>query len=292
MLNFHHLRYFHAIVVEGTLTAAAEKLNVSQSSMSVQLRQLEQNLGCALFERHHKSLALTEQGRIVFDYAETIFRAGDEMLATLNKRKSHSLDRVHVGAVATLSRNFQLMFLQKLILDNSVEVIIDSAGLDALLVDLHDHRLDLVLSNQPVSRDSKSPLQSHRVSQQAVSLICPPSLKRRKRFRFPQDLQGQPMVLPSVKSEIRVLFDRQMETHDISPLIVAEADDMAMLRLLAREIQAFSVLPPVVIQDELKAGQLKELCQIPDLFEYFYAITAKRQYPNPHVVRLLETAMS
>ena len=73
-LNYHHLRYFHAIVREGTLTRAAESLHVSQSALSIQLKKLEESLDCALFDRQHKTLILTEEGKMVLDYAETIPR--------------------------------------------------------------------------------------------------------------------------------------------------------------------------------------------------------------------------
>ena len=78
-LNYHHLRYFRAIATEGTLTRAAERLNISQSAMSIQLRSLEESIGQSLFHRRNKALILTEAGRIALEYAESIFRAGDEM---------------------------------------------------------------------------------------------------------------------------------------------------------------------------------------------------------------------
>ncbi|MEJ1939295.1 LysR family transcriptional regulator, partial [Nostoc sp. NIES-2111] len=89
-LNYHHLRYFWAIAVEGTLTGAAQRLNVSQSALSTQLRTLEEQLGHPLFERVGKRLVLTEAGRIALDHAQSIFRIGDELLATLRGRGPQS----------------------------------------------------------------------------------------------------------------------------------------------------------------------------------------------------------
>lgn len=289
-LNYHHLRYFHAIVREGTLTAAAQRLNVSQSAISVQLGKLEESLGCALFDRMHKSLKLTEEGRIVFDYAETIFHTGEEMIATLQNRGSKYKEVLRVGTVATLSRNFQLSFLRKLIDNESVEVVITSAGLGEMLDQLRGHTIDLVLSNRPARSDSASAWRSHLVAKQPVSLIGSTQHKKRRTFRFPEDLRGVPMILPSVESDIRNRFDLLMEQHGIAPLIAAEADDMAMLRLLAREIDGIALLPPVVVQDELGQKTLHELYQIPGLEERFYAITVSRKFPNPYLGALLENA--
>lgn len=286
-LNYHHLRYFHAIVREGTLTAAAARLNVAQSSLSVQLKQLEDSLDCALFDRMHKTLRLTEEGRMVFDYAETIFRTGEEMLATLQNRGGKYKQVLRVGAVATLSRNFQLSFLRPVIDDQEIEVVITSASMGELLGQLKAHTLDMVLSNRPAKRDAASSWQSNLVAEQPVSLIGSRKYKQRKRFRFPEDLRDVPMVLPSMESDIRIHFDMIMEQSGMRPLIAAEADDMAMLRLLAREIDGISLLPPVVVRDELEQGILHDLYQVPDLHERFYAITVERKFPNPALQSLL-----
>nr|QQZ51145.1 LysR family transcriptional regulator [Phenylobacterium glaciei] len=73
-LNFNHLRYFWAVAHEGSLTRAAEQLNLSQSSLSVQIQKLEHQMGHPLFERVGKRLVLTEAGQISLDYADTVSR--------------------------------------------------------------------------------------------------------------------------------------------------------------------------------------------------------------------------
>lgn len=286
-LNFHHLRYFHAIVIEGTLTKAAESLNVSQSALSIQLRKLEESLGCALFERQHKALILTEEGRMVHDYAQTIFRTGDELMATLQNRGGRYKNVLRVGAVSTLSKNFQMNFLRDALNDQELEVVIHSASRRVLLAELNAHNIDLVLSNSPIMRDSELTLHSQLVDEQPVSIVGPASMKKRRKFRFPEDLQGVPMVLPSLESNIRASFDLMMEQAGIRPLIAAEVNDMAMLRLIARDTNTLSLLPPVVVHDELKMKHLFELYQLPELHEAFYAITASRRYPNPYLEKLL-----
>ncbi len=286
-LNYHHLRYFHAIANRGSLTGAAKMLNISQSALSIQLRKLEESLGCALFAREHKALSLTEEGRMVLDYADTIFRTGDELLATLQNRGGRYRNVLRVGAVATLSRNFQLDFLREALNGQDLEVVLHSASLRELLNALNAHTLDLVLSNSPVRRDRELALHSHLVDEQAVSLVGPKKFVKRRTFRFPEDLRDVPMVLPSLESNIRAGFDLLMERAGFRPLIAAEADDMAMLRLIARETEAIALVPPVVVRDELEGGLLKELHRIPDLRETFYAITATRRYPNPFLKNLL-----
>jgi LysR family transcriptional activator of nhaA len=97
-------------------------------------------------------------------------------------------------------------------------------------------------------------------------------------FRFPEDLTSTPLVLPGHSSEIRSQFDLKCEELGVQPRITAEVDDMAMLRLLARDSGAVAVVPEVVIQDELRQGLLAKYCEIPGVHENFYAITARRHF--------------
>ena len=171
MLNYHHLRYFRAIAKEGSLTAAAKALNLSQSSLSIQLRQLEENLGQPLFSRENKSLVLTEAGRITLDYAETIFQTGEEMIDVLRHQGSGRRTILRVGAVATLSRNFQAGLLRPLFGRDDVELVLRSGNLRELLAMLKAHLLDVVLSNLPVQRDGETPWHSRLLDEQPVSLV-------------------------------------------------------------------------------------------------------------------------
>ncbi|BAQ17487.1 LysR family transcriptional regulator [Methyloceanibacter caenitepidi] len=285
-LNLHHLRYFWAIAHEGSLTRAAAKLHLSQSALSTQLKKLEEQVGHPLFERLGKRLILTEAGRIALDYADTIFQAGEELLSTLQGRPSDSQQVLRVGAITTLSRNFQIEFLGPLVGRTDVELIIRSGTMRELLSELESLTIDVVLTNSDRQLDASTTLVSRLLRTQPVSLVGGPRLKK-KRFRYPDDLRTVPILLPSVESEIRVAFDRELTRHGIEPIVLAEVDDMAMLRLLARESDGVTLVPPIVVKDELAAGILVEHCRIPNASEHFYAITQRRRFPNPLLLEVL-----
>jgi len=278
-LNYHHLRYFRAIATEGSLTKAALHLNLSQSALSVQLRSLEENLGQPLFERKHKALVLTEAGQIALEYADSIFRSGEELTDLLQNRDRRSRGFLRVGAASNLSRNFQLNFLRPLIKRDDVELIIHSGTLRELLAQLQTHTLDVVLSNTPVRRDTDIGWHSHLLDEQSVSLVGHKT-RGMKPFRFPEDLRTTPIVLPSLESSIRAAFDVIMDQNGIRPIIAAEVDDMAMLRLVARETNGVTLVPPVVVRDELERGALVERHKFPQIKECFYAVTPSRRFPN------------
>jgi LysR family transcriptional activator of nhaA len=286
-LNYHHLRYFWGIAHEGKLTQAAERFNVSQSALSTQVKKLEDQLGHALFEREGRGLKLTEAGRIALDYADTVFQAGEELLSTLEGRTGTERKVLRVGAITTLSRNFQIALLRPLLDRGDVELVVRSGTMRELLSQLEAHVVDLVLSNHPVARDAKSSWHSHLLQVQPVSIVGPPAPDAQE-FRFPEDLATMPILVPSLDSDVRVAFDRLLELAGIRPTIVAEVDDMAMLRLFARDSDCLALVPPVVVRDELRDGILVERRKIPEITESFYAITQSRRFPNPLVKELLQ----
>jgi LysR family transcriptional activator of nhaA len=287
-LNYHHLRYFWAIAHEGRLTRAAKRLNVSQSALSTQVKKLEDQLGHALFEREGRGLKLTEAGRVALDYADTVFSAGEELVMTMQGQLASAARKVlRVGAITTLSRNFQIALLRPLIGREDVEVIVRSGTMRELLSQLEAHAIDLVLTNQPATRDARTSWYSHLLQEQSVSIVGPPGLSDGP-IRFPDDLTSFPILLPSFDSDVRVAFDQIVELAGIRPNILAEIDDMAMLRLFARDSHCLALVPPVVVRDELIQGALIEYCKIPQITESFYAITQRRRFPNPLVREVLE----
>ena len=179
-LNYHHLRYFRLIARDLNLTRAAKKLNLSAPALSLQLKQLEESLGHPLFERRRSGLLLTEAGRIALDYAEAIGRTGEELVDVMQHRPRGGRQVLRVGAVATLSRNFQLEFLRPVLHRDDVEVVIRSGGFPELLLLLHSHQVDLVLSNQPARRDSETHWHSHLLAEQPVSLVGTPLWKKKE----------------------------------------------------------------------------------------------------------------
>ncbi|MBA1148628.1 LysR family transcriptional regulator [Ectothiorhodospiraceae bacterium WFHF3C12] len=284
-LNFHHLHYFWSVAKEGHLTRAARQLHVSQSALSAQIRQLEEQLGHELFIREGRALRLTDVGSVVLEYAEGIFGLGQELLAAVGGDGAEATPPLRVGAVATLSRNFQDNLLRPLLGREDVQLVLQSGSLEELLERLAIHRLDLVLSNRPVVAGPQQPWRCRRIARQGVSLVGPPRLDQ-DAFRFPDDMEGIRLLLPGPSSDIRTQFDQLCEDHALRPRVHAEVDDMALLRLLTRDSGGVAVVPEVVVQDELRSGTLARYCTLPGVEENFYAITTRR-HMQPRLLEAL-----
>ncbi len=285
-LNLHHLRLFRAVATEQSLTAAARRLNLSQSALSTQIRILEQSLGHDLFERRGRGLVLTEAGRIALDHADAIFRVAEDLSATL-REAGQGRRALRVGALATLSRNLQMKFLRPLIGRPDVEVVLRSGGQAELLRGLDAMALDVVLTNLAPPRDAASPWLVHRLDEQPVSLIGTPARIGAGRRALATLLEEEPVILPTPETALRAGFDALASRLGIVVSIAAEADDMAMLRLLAREDAGLAVIPPIVVQDELATGALLEAAKLEGLTETFLAVTRDRRFPNPLLAPLL-----
>lgn len=285
-LNFNHLRYFWAVAHDGNLTRTAARLNLTQSALSVQIRHLEARLGHALFERRGRRLHLTEAGRMVLDHADAIFATGEELLSTL-RATGASRQALRVGALATLSRNFQIAFLRPVLGRTDVDLVLRSGSAGELLQALEALNLDVVLLNQAPARDAIAPFVVHQLAEQKVSLVG--SRERLRDTTSPAALlEAHPVILPTAGSSIRAGFDAFVDRLAIRPNIAAEVEDMAMMRLLARENLGLAVLPPIVVRDELASKSLIEADHLPGIVEAFYAITIKRRFPHPLLPALLK----
>ncbi|WP_103258214.1 LysR family transcriptional regulator [Tabrizicola aquatica] len=285
-LNLHHLRLFRAVASDGTLTGAARGLNLSQSALSTQLKALEAALGQDLFERRGRGLVLTEAGRIALDHAEAIFRTADDLTATL-RDTGRARRALRVGALATLSRNFQMQFLRPLIGRGDVEVILRSGSQEELLRGLEGLALDVVLTNLAPARDAASHWLVHRIDEQPVGLIGTVARLGPGPHALRALLATQPLILPTRETALRSAFDALLARLGVVPILAAEVDDMAMIRLLTRADAGLAIIPPIVVRDELQAGTLIEAARLEGIGETFFAVTRQRRYPNPLLAEVL-----
>ena len=285
-LNLHHLRLFRAVASDGTLTGAARGLNLSQSALSTQLRTLEASLGQDLFERRGRGLVLTEAGRIALDHAEAIFRTAEDLTATL-RETGRARRALRVGALATLSRNFQMQFLRPLIGRADVEVVLRSGSQEELLRGLDGLALDVILTNVAPARDATSPWLVHRLDEQPVSLIGTPTRVGAAGRPLRDLLASQPLIVPTRETALRAAFDALATRLQVTPTYAAEVDDMAMIRLLARADAGLAIIPPIVVQDELASGILVEASRLDGIRETFLAVTRERRFPNPLLADVL-----
>ena len=287
-LNYNHFYYFWVIAKEMSITMAAKRLRLSQSTLSAQLRHFELALGQELFQREKKRLVLSESGRIALDYADKIFTSTQEMVRTFEGRPGQkNKTTLKVGAVGPLSKNIQYEFLLPLLLRDDVKLIVTTGPLNELLKALNQHFLDVILSSYPVKHDGLASYHNEFLGQSDALLVTRPG-SNFKKLKIPSGLQGVPMFLPTNESRMRADFNTWVMRAQIYPLIKAEVEDMALLRLFALSGNAITLVPKIVVKNELNEKRLLTVARIPNLTERFYAITAQRKYAHPWTHSLIE----
>ena len=285
-LNYHHLYYFWRVATGGKLTKVAEDLHVAQSALSSQIRQLEDSTGATLFDRQGRRLELTDVGRRVLDYANDIFKTGEELEAFLQRGEEREEQVLRIGMLTTLSRNFIDRLIMPWLADPMLRFSLQSDRLENLLDGLVRHQLDVALTNADVRGGDEQIWQSQLLARQPVSIVGPPG--KMPGQAFPDGWDAIRWVLPTRENEIRRAFEAFCTQAQFTPVLEAEANDMAMLRLLARDSGACAVLPSVVVSDEIRDGILVEYMRLPNVFESFYAITVKRRFESPALASLLD----
>jgi LysR family transcriptional activator of nhaA len=282
-LNYHHLRYFREVAHEGNLSRAAGRLNIAQSALSMQIKNLEERLGHALFERVGRKLVLTEVGLITLDHADRIFGAGEEFLATL-KQSGADLPPLRVGALSTLSRNFQMAFLRPILANQDVNLVLKSGNTSTLLEALKSLSLDVVLTTEVPQGDHVGYFAAQKISEQTVGLH---GVRKRLNYNTLKELLESEPLIVATDSAIRLGFESLVARLGITPRIIADVDDMAMVRLLTREGAGVAITPSVVVADEIATGKLETSPFDLGITEPFYAVTIRRKYTHPVLCELL-----
>jgi LysR family transcriptional activator of nhaA len=285
-MNYHHLYYFWRVATVGNLTQVARELHISQSALSTQIKVLEQRYQLELFERVGRTLRLTDAGRQVHAYAQQIFSTGSELEELLQRGIAPAQQIVSIGVLTHLSRNFAEGFIAPLLHKPNLQLKLSIRGMTNLLNGLINHEFDFILTNRPVQTDGAQHQWLHQLlKRQSVSIIGPAA--GRPATEFPLGYQHKQWVLPSRNTEIRARFDAICASLQYKAEVLAEADDMAMLRLLTRDSGALAVLPPLVVKDEISQGLLSEYQTLTGVEEYFYAISVPKKQQSDLIRQLL-----
>ncbi|HUM06153.1 MAG TPA: transcriptional activator NhaR [Terriglobales bacterium] len=290
-LNYHHLLYFWTVVRAGSIQKASQELTVSPPAISTQLRLLEDQLGEKLFTRSGRRLTLTETGRTVFSYAEDIFSLGRELMDVVHNRPIGRPFRLDVGIVDVMPKVVvQTLLAPALRLREPVRIVCREASADQLLGRLASNELDVVLSDSPLDPTLKIRAYSHLLGECGVIFVAAQRVARRYRQKFPQSLNGAPMLLPTDNTALRRNLDFWFESNGIRPLVVGEFEDYALLRAFGETGAGVFPLPSVVEVQVRKQKGLRTIGTISEVRTHFYAISAERKLQHPAVLAIRNAA--
>jgi LysR family transcriptional activator of nhaA len=286
-LNYHHLHYFWAVAKLGGLRQASQVLHVSQPSISAQIKQLEEHLGTPLFTRTTRSLALTDTGQTVLEYAEEIFSLGRELLTAVRQESGQRPVRLYVGVADSVPKIIVRQHLTPVFeLGRPVSVICREGSLEELITQLAGHKLDVVLADEP----STSPLHvrtfNQRLSSSKIVLCAAAPLAARLVKDFPGSLDGAPAVLPVSEMALRRQLEQWFGSHRVSPQIVAEVEDTALLTDLGAQGLGFVPIYSAVLGEIAQSSRLQSIGIAKGLRMEIFAISAQRRVQHPYVMAI------
>ncbi|NUN04594.1 MAG: LysR family transcriptional regulator [Bdellovibrio sp.] len=286
-INYHHLFYFKTIAEEGTVSKAAEKLRIGQPTLSAQLKQFEDNLGVQLFDRHHKKLILTEQGKVALDYSKNIFRMGSEMYEVLHDRLKPLKPSLNLGALDSVPKQIVHQLVKHAFRISPCQITLSEGKSDELLRELVSHRMDIMVTNfLPTGVDGKG-LYAKSITKKNVAFYGAPKFKSLRKG-FPKSISGEPMILPTYDSRLRQDLDHWAKLNKIELNIVIESQDISVKKLIAANEMGLIPTATHTVTEQVQRGELIEIGQLQGVYEELFLVTAQRKIENQIAAKLMD----
>jgi LysR family transcriptional activator of nhaA len=290
-MNYHHLLYFWTVAKEGSIVRACERLSLAQPTISAQLRQFEEALGEKLFRKAGRGLAMTEIGQVVYSYADEIFGLGRELQDVLKGRPRGRPLRLCAGISDSIPKLIAYRILQPVLaMPEQVQLICNEDSPERLLSELAEHRLDVVLSDSPITSAIPVKAFNHLLGTSSITFFAAPNIATRYRQGFPGSMDGAPFLLPLEGSSLRRALDQWMNAESIRPTVVGEFKDSALLKTFG-EAGAGIFCVSSAIEKEVRSHYKVALVGRTDsITERFYAISIERKLKHPAVVMICNSA--
>ena len=290
-INYKHLYYFWVVAHEGSMTRAAERLDVAVQTISGQLSLLERSLGKALFVSQGRGLALSDAGRVALGYADQIFQLGEALEEAVRTSGSGNVLRLRAGISDGIPKLLAYQLLEAVLaMPEDVRLICSEGSFEPLLAELALHHIDLVLTDRPAPARGNLKVFSTQLGDYAAGLFGSAKLIDRYAKGYPQSLDDAPLFLPSRQNALRGRIDRWIESIGIRPRIVGEFQDSALLTTFGRAGLGFFPAPLVLagqVASQLDALPLGEMSGVS---EQIYAISNDRRIRHPAIEVLCASA--
>jgi len=290
-INLKHLRYFWVVASEGSIARASETLHLTPQTISGQLRKLEESVGDNLFEKAGRNLVLSDTGRLVFSYADEMFRLGNELQDLLEGRPPDKELVLNVGVAMVVPKLLAYRVLEPVMhMPEQVRLVCREAPLVDLLADLSVHKLDLVLADSPVSPALHVRAYNHVLGESQISFFAKGRDTKHLREGFPHSLDGASMLMPTAGSALRRAMDQWLEREGIRPRIVAEFEDRALMKAFGEAGTGIFTSPTTVEEDVMAKYNVQVIGRTDAVRERFYAISAERRIKHPAVATITTAA--
>ncbi len=287
-LNFHHLLYFWSVARTGSIAAASRELFLSPPAISTQIKTLEASVGARLLKRTPKGFELTDTGRLVFAYADDIFRIGSELTQALEAQTSGQKLRVGLGQMIPKLLADQL--LRPVFEDGPGDVVVQcrEAWNETLYDELLAHELDVVIADAPTLPRGNASLQQQLLAELPIGFYGS-AAHAHVAEDFPRRLEGAPLLVPTASSGLRKDLGEWLDRQEVRPRIAGEFDDGGLLITFAQKGHGLFAAPlELAVELEERHGLIL-LGEAEGLMVSLYGVATRRKLLNPVVRSLFPT---
>jgi len=284
-MTLRHLQIFRTVCDLESVTAAAEKLRMTQPAVSVAIRELETFYNVRLFERMNRRIYVTEAGRTLLQYADTVLGQFDESVAVL--RDGGAISGCRFGVNVTVGETLLpelLSYVGKASPEYSVTACVENARTIENL--LTHHEIDFAIVDQLPPGEN---WHSEQLSRTEMKAFCRPD------FAPPEmtveALAERPLLLREAGSGSRELIDAMFHRHGCQVRPVVESGSTLCLISLAVRGIGVTVLPPVSVERELREGVLTAPTVTNDsLVRRFYLVWHRNKYRTKAMCAVIDAA--
>ncbi len=254
-MELRHLRYFLAVADAQNFSRAAETVHVSQPSLSVQIRALEEELGIRLFDRLGRKVVLTRAGEIFREHAERVMRELEQASQSVQELQGARKGRLVVGSLSTVnSYLIPLLVARFKRRFPGIHLRIQAQPSSDIVASLLANRLDLGICLLPVVDDrlTTTPLFDER-----LALVAPASFPIRKARLRMRELAGLPLVLMPVDYCLRKMIEAECSKVGIEPQVVLEMTSPEGILEAVAEGAGLTILPELYVRLHLRRRCLR-----------------------------------
>jgi LysR family transcriptional activator of nhaA len=287
VLNFNHLYYFHVTASEGSVKAAADRLGVTQPTVSEQLRMLERTLAVQLFERTPTGLRLTQAGRDAYEHTTAMFLAGDRLVEALGQAGPPAVVALRVGVSAATSRTIAADFLMPVLTVERCRPSIRTGEFTDLLRDLRSHELDLVVGEGEPLEAARSGMEIALIHRPVLVAISRPDIEPR------DDWQNLSLLEYRTASVYYWEVDNFLKEKGLRPTSIGELDDAFLMLEAAARGGFVAFVPRSVAREAIKSGRVKALATLAPVSAGVHAVyhaSETLQLARTAVEKLIESA--
>lgn len=281
-INYHHLQYFLKIAELGSVSLAASELRLGQPTLSAQLKALEEQVG-ELFERKGRRLILTERGRVVLSYAREIFSKGDELKNVILRGELAPARELMIGAQDGVPKAILAATLMRIRSVTGARIRVQEGSATQLLDEVLRGHLDLLVTDQELS--SSLSVVYLPVAKEKLA-VWGTEVEKKSGVKFPQNLSGKDFVAPTQGHPVRSQMERFFLENQVSPTIVMEAPDTALVKELGAQGAGLIVLGETTVRSWVRAGRLHKFGELPFELTYWLGLP-KKSLKDPQLEGLL-----